>query len=338
MTPLLHPELVNGRFDDPALYVDCMFARRALLFDLGDLHALPPRKLLRVSDVFVSHMHMDHFIGFDQLLRVLVGREKTVRVFGPAGTIDCVGHRLAGYTWNLAERYATELTFVVTEVLSASEGREATFRFRNQFRREAEAARFLTDGVIRDEDGFRVRAAVLDHRTPCLAYAVEEPVHVNVWKDRLDRLGLPVGRWLRAAKQAILSNQPDETPIRIDIRGQPLEDARTLPLGLLKQEVLRIVPGQKIGYVVDVGYAPENVSRIVDLVAGADMLFIEAVFAAADAAHAADRAHLTTAQAGEIARRAGVKRIVPFHFSPRYAGESERLVREVAEAFGAAVN
>jgi len=61
------PHLINVPFGDPGVYVDLVFERRALLFDLGDLSPLPPRKLLRISDVFVTHRHMDHFAGLDDL-------------------------------------------------------------------------------------------------------------------------------------------------------------------------------------------------------------------------------------------------------------------------------
>jgi ribonuclease Z len=63
------------------------------------------------------------------------------------------------------------------------------------------------------------------------------------------------------------------------------------------------------------------------------LLFIEAAFAEADVALAVDRAHLTTAAAGRIAREAGVRRVEPFHFSPRYAGEEQRMLNEVMAAF-----
>src|SRR5438132_1556713 len=74
MRPLLHPTLVNGRSGDPALYVETLFEKRAILFDLGDIAALPARKILRLEQVFVSHTHIDHFVGFDRLLRLYVGR------------------------------------------------------------------------------------------------------------------------------------------------------------------------------------------------------------------------------------------------------------------------
>ncbi|MFZ5791156.1 MAG: ribonuclease Z [Pseudomonadota bacterium] len=335
MRPLLHPRLLNGRFGDPALYVECMFERWALLFDLGDLHGLDIRKLLRVRDVFVSHTHIDHFVGFDQLLRISIGREHVLRLFGPSGIIGQVEHRLGSYSWNLVERYATDLVIVVTEVRSPTEAESARFRFQNRFRREAGTTAALADGVLRDDSGFRVRCAVLDHRIPCLGFAVEERQHVNVWKNRLEEAGLAVGPWLREVKQAILRNEPDDTPCRVDWREGRAKREETLPLGRLKREVMRLVPGQKIGYVVDVAYSAENIRRIVELVQGADILFIEACFARKDAARAADRAHLTTEQAGRIARLAGVQRVEPFHFSPRYVEDGECLMREVDEAFRA---
>jgi ribonuclease Z len=94
-----------------------------------------------------------------------------------------------------------------------------------------------------------------------------------------------------------------------------------------------ITPGQKIGYVTDAADTAANRGAIIRLVAHADLLFIEAAFAAEDTALAAERAHLTTIAAGSIARQAGVRRVEPFHFSPRYAGEEARLLSEVQATF-----
>lgn len=55
MRSTFRPELVNEAFGNPGLYVDFKFEKQALLFDLGDLAALPPKKILRISDVFVSY-------------------------------------------------------------------------------------------------------------------------------------------------------------------------------------------------------------------------------------------------------------------------------------------
>jgi ribonuclease Z len=105
-----------------------------------------------------------------------------------------------------------------------------------------------------------------------------------------------------------------------------------MPLGALS-ELVTVTPGQKIGYVTDVADTAANRTAIVNLVRNADLLFIEAPFVEADAELAAERSHLTTAAAGTIARQAGVRRVEPFHFSPRYAGQEERMLNEVNAAF-----
>jgi ribonuclease Z len=65
----------------------------------------------------------------------------------------------------------------------------------------------------------------------------------------------------------------------------------------------------------------------------ADLLFIEAVFLEADRASAERKAHLTIAQAGEIARTAAVKRAGPFHFSSRYRDREVNLAEEFVRAW-----
>ena len=330
MRPLLHPMLVNGRSGDPALYIETLFEKRAILFDLGDITPLSPRKVQRLDHVFVSHTHIDHFIGFDRLLRLLVGRDKTVALYGPSGFIDHVHHKLQAYRWNLVDRYVSDLIFVVTEIVSSSESRAAQLRLRNAFAAEPIGSR-VVDKVICSQPAFRVSAAILEHRTPCLAFAIEEVAHVNVWKSRLAELGLPVGPWLRELKQAVIAGRPAHHLFRVPA-GEGCAETREMPLAALSG-VVTVTPGQKIAYVTDAADTTPNRTAIISLVRNADLLFIEAAFAQADAGLATERSHLTTAAAGTIARAAAVRRVEPFHFSARYAGQEQRMLNEVHAAF-----
>lgn len=333
MRPRFYPTLVNDRFGDPALYVDFLLEKRAMLFDLGDIHALPARSILRLTDVFVSHAHIDHFIGFDHLLRLLVGRDRQLRLYGPAGFIDRVQSKLEAYTWNLTDSFLDDLVFIVTEVWGESEARRALFRLKNGFAREEDQDIAIADGVILDEASLRVSCAVLEHRTPCLGFALQEKAHINIWKNRLAEMGLAVGSWLGELKAAVLDGRPDDTPIRIQWCAGDASGEQTLPLGTLRRAVVSVTPGQKIGYITDVAYTQANERAILELVGEADLLFIEATFMKADTALAAERAHLTTAQAGALARKAAVGRVEPFHFSPRYAGDEALIIRQVEEMF-----
>lgn len=332
MKPLFHPGLVNGPFDDPALYIDFLFEKRAILFDLGDLHALPPRKILRVSHAFVSHTHMDHFSGFDRMLRVLLNRDRQLHLFGPPGFIDRVEHRLSSYTWNLVDTFCAEFVIVAAE-FDGRELRSARFRCRDRFAREEGRVSTVTDGILLDEETFRIRSAVLDHKIPCLSFTLEEKNHVNIMKNRLLERGYRVGPWLTELKTAVLRGGPDDEPFRVWWKEGGEIRERFIPLGTLKTELLHIVPGQKIAYVTDAVCSEANNELITDLVRASDYLFIEAMFLHDDAQRAREKHHLTARQAGLLARKAAAKRVVPFHFSPKYIGHGESLQRETVNVF-----
>jgi ribonuclease Z len=333
MRLLFEPRLVNDAFGDPCLYVDFHEERRALLFDLGDIAALPPRKLLRLSHVFVSHAHMDHFSGFDQLLRIVLGRMERLVLFGGPGFIAQVGHKLHAYTWNVVHRYEIALVIEVHEIGTDGRRSRACFSSRSRFEREAMGESMVAGDVLHDEATFRVRGRLVDHDIPCLAFLIEEKGHVNIGKDRLAQLGLPAGTWLRELKHALLTGAPPDTPIQVRWRDREGEHCDTRRADELARLVIDVSPGQRIGYVTDLRYTGPNLETLSQLLTGVDLLFIESVFLDEDGEHAARKNHLTARQAGEIARRVGARAVVPFHFSPRYEGRSSELVAELRAAW-----
>lgn len=334
MGPIFHAELINRTFGDPGVFVDLKFERRAILFDIGDITVLPTRKLLRVSDVFVSHMHMDHFSGFDHLLRVCLGRDRGISLYGPEKFIAHLEHKLAAYTWNLVENYETEFVIVAHEIDSRECVQRAQFRSTKRFQREALPCASAPHGVLLETPLFRVRSVPLEHHNiTSLAFAFEESVHINVWKNRLDDLRLPTGPWLTELKKRVREGAPDSTRIKVHWRTRNGPHVQEMELGELRQKVLEFVPGQKICYVTDVADNERNRATLAAFLHGADLVFIEAAFLDADRAHAERKAHLTAHAAGAIVRAAGVKSAVPFHFSPRYLGREAELHGEFTNAW-----
>ncbi len=318
----LRPRLLNGQTGDPALLVSMRWQGRAVLIDLGRIDRTPGAVLLPIEAVFVSHAHMDHFMGFDQLLRLFLAREGTLRLFGPAGIADCVQGKLAGYTWNLTDEYA--FTIDVTEL---DETTKTSWRFAaaRRFQREALGTAPF-DGVCIDDPAFRVEAAPLDHKIVSMAYAVTERTHLNVRPDALAEAGLRPGPWLNVLKTGVRTQKPDDLPIEVAPGDQR-------PLGALRDQLLVVTPGQKIAYVVDTLFSPANAARIVRLARGADLFFCESPFLEADLDQASKRYHLTAGQAGALARAAGARRLQVFHFSPRYEGRYGELVAEAQAEF-----
>jgi ribonuclease Z len=335
MNPSFCSYLVNDVFGDPGLYIEVRWSRRALLFDLGHNDELGPTRLLRACEIFISHTHMDHFIGFDAALRVALGRGKTLRVFGPPGLIDNVQGKLRGYTWNLVDGYP--LTIVVRE-FHESEVRQTVFPASAAFQPSTQATVPIPHRqgplfTVSEDPMFTVKAVVLNHRIPSFAYSLEEQFHINVNKQKLHDAGLRVGAWLKDVKQYIWQGRPDDFRFTVALYDEHRREDRELVLGEVKERFLTISRGQKIAYVVDARYDEENETKIIALAHGADVFYCESPYLDRDAGKAHDRYHLTARQAGFMARKARVRDLVVFHFSPRYMGQGELLKREAMEAF-----
>ena len=324
--------LINDPFGDPGLLVQFLLQKQVLLFDLGDLSPLSNGTLLKVSHVFVSHTHIDHFIGFDRLLRTLFGREKTLTIFGPENIIQNVEGKLAGFTWNLVELYSESLTIEVVEVRESGL-LKGTFRAIDRFKLCDEKEEPFVDGLIVDNPVFSVRAAILEHRVPCLGFALQEKPHVNINKDKLQSMKAEPGPWLNELKQSVLRSEPESTLITVPF-GEPGNfRTKDIPLSQLKNDLVEVFPGQKIGYVVDTVFNDRNRKKIVELVKSADVFFCESPFLADEEARGQERCHLTSRQAGILAREAGVKQLCVFHFSRRHMPHLERFYKEAEDAF-----
>lgn len=320
MKSSFHTRLINGPFDDPGLYVRLFREGRAILFDTGFTTSLSARDILKITDLFVSHTHIDHFIGFDNILRIHLKKETPLNLYGPEGFIGRAEGKLNGYTWNLIEEYPLALN--VFEVHEKTV-KHAAFRSVNRFMREDLGSRQF-DGTVTSGPFCKVSAAILDHRIPCLAYSIKEDYHINIDKAKLQKMKLPVGPWLNKLKHAIRNNDKGAV-FDVDGRRLSFDDAG---------EFVIITKGQKVSYVVDALGSDENIKKIIELVNGSDILYIETYFLDEDKDRAQSSCHLTAKEAGRIAREAGVDRFVPLHFSPKYMDRPEALLMEAVEEFG----
>ncbi len=291
--------------------------------DLGRLDGLSPSEVLRVTDVFVSHTHIDHFIGFDDLVRWHLGRPSRIRIHGPAGILENVEGRLRGYTWNLV----AEESLAVEAVEVGDAGGPVRSR-------EFLCAQGFAAGPIRDRSGtsildeplLAVSAAVCDHGIPSVAYRAREKDRHRVRMDAVVEAGLPAGRWLARLKEGAAHAEDPRTPIEIEGRGP-------VPLGDLAARFLERVPGGSLGYVTDVAWHEANLARLKALLEGVDLLYCESNFRTADEGRAREVRHFTARDAGRLGRLVGARELRTFHFSRRYHPDFQALISEAAAAF-----
>ncbi|WP_163337512.1 Clp1/GlmU family protein [Desulfopila sp. IMCC35008] len=313
--------LVGGVFEDPLLHVRLRNQKRSFLFDLGAPARLPAKIAHQVEAVFLSHAHLDHIAGFIWFLRSRLGPFGPCTIFGPDGSIERFEHFLNAITWDRIDDRGP--MFIVAEI---RENELIQAQLQPGRKRVSLPSRTIKDGIIIADDDINIRAAICDHNIPSIAYALEFVRGISIRKDKLRKLNLNSGPWLGQLKKCISSQSTD---VYID-----LPDGSKQTAGELAKLLAIITPGKKLAYVADMADTQENRRKVVKLAHGAHTLFCEAAFAKADQGKAEATQHLTTIAAARIAKSAGVKQLVPFHFSKRYEFKPHLLYEEICSEAG----
>ena len=285
MRTLFHPSLLHPPTGDPGAWIDLPDEGRAVLFDLPSIAHLPARRLLRLAHVVVTHTHMDHWVGFDHLLRAALRGSGELAITGPPGFLASVRGRIGAYSWNLIESYPVHLRIQEVEggTLRAEEYTGASRM------RPVTLPELQFTGTVHADRAFRVEVAAFDHGIPVLGAIVRESRHLAVNKDALSRRGLSPGDWLRDLKDAIRRGDHRDTPIAT-VRADGVREARAL--GTLADELIVEGPGQVVAYLTDLAGSDENFELAERFVRDADILLCEAAFLDADRPLAIERNHL----------------------------------------------
>ncbi|MEM2130654.1 MAG: ribonuclease Z [Candidatus Bathyarchaeia archaeon] len=118
----------------------------------------------RKTRIFITHMHGDHVLGLPGLLQTmsLLGRNKTLQIFGPKGIV------------NFVEAIITTVEFSLSFTIETCE--------------------IQNEGLVLREKEYEIQSTWADHSIPCLAYAlIEKPRPGKFHPEKAAALGIPKG-------------------------------------------------------------------------------------------------------------------------------------------------
>lgn len=166
--------------------------------------------------------------------------------------------------------------------------------------------------IIFENNSLEVWSIPLRHRVPASGYMFREKMpELNVDKFKIERYGLSI-------KQIVAAKRGEDIA---------LDDGTVIP-----NAEITYLPRQPKTY----AYCSDTnrSAMVARRVKGADLLYHEATYAAAERRQAKERGHSTSVDAAEIALAAEVKRLIIGHFSSRYK-EPSVLLDEARAVFPA---
>ncbi|MCX8582605.1 MULTISPECIES: ribonuclease Z [unclassified Gilliamella] len=260
---------------------------RLWLFDCGEATQMQMQKakfsLAKLEMIFLTHLHGDHLFGLPGVLttRSLMQNQSPLTLVGPKGIKQFIQTVIdISYSW---------LTYPLNII-------------------ELEQ-----DGLVFEDNKFRVEAKLLAHRVPCFGYRIiEKDLPASLDIDKLKKDNIHIGSFYRDLKEG---------------RTVTLEDGRIIH-GKDYLETIR--KGKKIAILGDT--IPCQAS--IDLAQDVDLLIHEATQEQALEEKALERGHSTTVHAATIAKQADARRLIITHISPRYSlNDKTKLVNEARNIF-----
>jgi ribonuclease Z len=162
-------------------------------------------------------------------------------------------------------------------------------------------------------NGYAIVPFPVDHRgAASLGFAiVEEERKGRFNPDRARELGIPEGPlWGRIHRGENIT----------------LEDGRVIEPSVL-------VGGKRPGRTIVITGDTRPCAATIEASHGADLLVHEATFGDEEAERAVETGHSTAREAAQVAREAGVRRLLLTHFSARYSRDAAELQREACSVF-----
>jgi ribonuclease Z len=151
-----------------------------------------------------------------------------------------------------------------------------------------------------------------DHRADTVGYALAEHTRLGRFNpERARELGVPEGPLWGKLHKGETVELPDGRRVGAeDLVGKPRR-------------------GRTVVYTGDTRPSP----CVVEAARGADLLIHDSTFGEEERARAEETGHSTAAQAAEVAREAGARRLVLTHISPRYTRDAPELLAEAKAVF-----
>lgn len=164
--------------------------------------------------------------------------------------------------------------------------------------------------IIFEDEKYTVETILLKHRIPCYGFLFKEkPLLRNIIKEQITHYQIPLSEIPKIKRGDDYLN-PEGNWIKNEV-------LTTAPL-----------PPRKFAYCSDTCYN----ESIIEQIRGVDMLYHEATFMQKMQERAKETFHSTTIEAGTIAKKAEVQKLIIGHYSARYK-DLEPLLLETQSVF-----